>query len=145
MATKKSILLERLAQNKEKRETKTKAKESLQAPYSEQLISKRNSTVDERNAPSSEHDKSPDLGVIANPSRELAKCVTDTAMVCGWEKAIQEHAYQNRVSEDRIREILNEAIEYDEKADPSGRIEGIEDWKREKQGSSTLIARSARA
>jgi hypothetical protein len=82
-------------------------------------------------APPSEPEKSPDLGIIAK-----------MAMVAGWDKAIQEHAYQNRVSEDRVREILDEALDYDDKADPSGRIEGIEDWAREKRGNSTLKARA---
>jgi hypothetical protein len=120
MATKKSTLLKRLALAREAKAEKSKPKV----------------------APPSEPEKSPDLGIIANPSRELAAEVTEMAMVAGWDKAIQEHAYQNRVSEDRVREILDEALDYDDKADPSGRIEGIEDWAREKRGNSTLKARA---
>jgi hypothetical protein len=95
-----------------------------------------------KEAPPSEPEKAPDLGIVSNPSREIANQVTEMAMVAGWDKAIQEHAYQNKVSEDRIREILDEALEYDDKADPSGRIENIQDWQREKRGRSTLKARS---
>lgn len=119
MATK-NALLKRLALAREAKAEKAKPKQ----------------------APPSEPEKAPDLGIIANPSREIAAKVTEMAMVAGWDKAIQEHAYQNRVSEDRIRELLDEALDYDDKADPSGRIEGISDWAREKQGSSTLKARA---
>ncbi len=95
-----------------------------------------------KRAPRAERDTSPDLEVMSNASRELAQKVTEMAMIAGWSKAIQEHAYQNRVSEDRIREILDEALDYEDKADPSGRIENIEDWRREKRGSSSLKARA---
>ncbi len=120
MATKRSILLKRLALAREKKAEKAETK----VP------------------PKLEEEKAPDMGVITNPAREVAQKVTEMAMVAGWDKAIQEHAYQNRVPEDRIREMLDEAYEYQDKADPSGRIEGLQDWQNEKRGNSTLKARS---
>ncbi len=120
MATKRNILLKRLALAREKKAEK--ATKSV--------------------PPKSEADETPDMGVITNPAREIAAKVTEMAMVAGWDKAIQENAYQNRVPEQRIREMLDEAYEYQDKADPSGRIEGLQDWQNEKRGNSTLKARS---
>jgi hypothetical protein len=123
MATKRGILLRNLALAREKRaENVKKAKEPIKAPPSEK-------------------EKPPNLGIISNPAREVAAEVTKQAMIAGWDRAIQDGAYQHRVSEDRIRQILDEALEYEEKADPSGRIEGLQDWKHEKTGSSELAAR----
>jgi hypothetical protein len=123
MATRKSILLKNLALAREKRAANIKrAKEPIKAPEPER-------------------ENPPNLGIISNPGRELAAKVTERAMIAGWDRAIQDSAYENRVSEDRIRQLLDEALEYQDKADPSGRIEGLEDWKVEKQGSSELAAR----
>lgn len=78
--------------------------------------------------------------VITHPKRELAKACTDQAMLVGWERAIQKTAYENEVSEAEMRQILDDALDYEDKADPSGRIDGLEDWRREKRGSSELAS-----
>ncbi len=127
MATKRSVLLERLALARNAKEDKaisrsTEKKIPLHAPR-----------VPETTDP---------LDIITNPQRELAKEVTDMAMVAGWQKAIQEGAYKNNISENEMKKILDEALEYQDKSDPSGRIEGIEDWGVEKRESSQLMARS---
>jgi hypothetical protein len=80
--------------------------------------------------------------VPADGQRQLAKECAEQAMICGWDKAIQMSAYENRISEHEMRKILDEALEYNDKADPSGRIHELEDWEREKMGRSTLAARS---
>lgn len=84
--------------------------------------------------------ESPNFGIITNPERELAAKTTHDAMIMGWDQSVQKHAYENRISEQRMREILDAALKYNEKADPSGRIEGIMDWAHEKRGSSSLAA-----
>lgn len=91
-------------------------------------------------APKPTESRAPDLGIITNPVRQIAKATTDDAMVMGWDQAIQKNAYENRVTESRIREMLDEALDYEDKADPSGRIEGLQDWMHEKRGNSTLAA-----
>jgi hypothetical protein len=125
MATKKSVLLERLALARERRATPTKNERTLKAP-----------------APEPEAKPDQEMGVITDPQRELAAETTEKAMICGWDKAIQTVAYGARISEDRLREILDEALEYQSKADPSGRISGLDDWAREKRGRSSLAART---
>ncbi len=74
-----------------------------------------------------------DRDVPADEQRELA-----SAMVMGWDRAIQKHAYENRVPEDEVRRLLDQASEYNDKADPSGRIEELNDWEIQKRGRSTL-------
>lgn len=82
----------------------------------------------------------PPSEIISNPERELADKCAKHAMIAGWSKAIQECAYESNISEDRMRSILDEALEYNDKADPSGKIHELEDWEREKRGSSALAS-----
>ncbi len=84
--------------------------------------------------------KAPEMQIITNPQREIAAATTADAMVMGWDLAIQKNAYENRIPEQRVRELLDEALEYEDKSDPSGRIEGLEDWRHEQRGSSTLAS-----
>ncbi len=116
MASKRGILLKQLALAREKKAEKAVAS----VP------------------PKPEAKEAPDMGIVTNPAREIAKKVTEMAMVAGWDLAIQKHAYENQVPEQRIKQILDEALEYEDKADPSGRVEGLQDWIQEKKGNSTL-------
>ncbi len=128
MATKRNELLERLATA---RAAKRKAlpQDDRKAP-SKPLRAPR---VPETTDP---------VDIITNPQRELAKEVTDMAMVMGWQKAVQEGAYKNIISEVEMKKVLDEAVKYQDKADPSGRIDGIDDWGVERRGRSQLKARA---
>lgn len=86
----------------------------------------------------------PPSEIISNPERELADKCAKSAMICGWKKAIQTTAYENQISEDRMRSLLDEALEYNDKADPSGKIHELEDWERERRGRSSLAASTSR-
>lgn len=91
-----------------------------------------------------ERDESPTAGqttpVPADGQRELAdKCAKD-AMIMGWERAIQKHAYENGILVREMEKILDEATSYNDKADPSGRIDELNDWKIQKKGRSNLAA-----
>lgn len=70
------------------------------------------------------------MEVISNPERELAKKVADMAMVSGWDKAIMHYALEAHLGYTDMEKILDDAAKYNDKADPSGRIEELEDWKR---------------
>lgn len=83
--------------------------------------------------------------VPTSAERILAEKTTSAAMIMGWEKAIQKNAYENNILERELREILDKALKYDEKADPSGRIENIQDWASEKRGRSRLASPRLRA
>lgn len=78
--------------------------------------------------------------IISNEERELAKEVADFAMVATWDKAISRFALKYGLKESRIIEILNEATDYNDKADPAGRIHALEDWKRHKQTPEVELA-----
>lgn len=80
------------------------------------------------------------LEIISNPERELAAKTVYDAMIMGWDRSIQKHAYEGGVFEHELRLILDKALEYQDKADPSGRIEGLEDWMHEKRGRSSLAS-----
>ena len=122
MATRKETLLRALALAREKKAAKAEAKQRL------------------REAPKIQPAKPVEKEVIDSPKRHLAKECTDQAMIMGWDKAIQKTAYENGISESEMRQILDDALEYEDKADPSGRIDGLEDWRHEKRGSSTLAS-----
>jgi hypothetical protein len=79
--------------------------------------------------------------VISEPERELAKDIADRAMVAGWETAIRHFASELAVDELRIRKLLNDALDYNDKADPAGRIGELEDWRQYKQRQSDLPPR----
>lgn len=76
---------------------------------------------------------------LTDSERQLAKQVADRAMIAGWEKAISWAAAEYDVGQNRIRQILNQSEEYNKKADPSGRIHELDDYKREKQDRSRLV------
>lgn len=73
---------------------------------------------------------------ITSAEREVAKEVADNAMIVGWDKAIQRKAQNLGTNELSIRQVLNKAAEYNDKADPSGRIHELEDWSVEKRERS---------
>ena len=122
MPTKKQSLIQALAFARQKKSEKSAAKKNIAAPIKR---------IEQ---------KPVETEVITHPKRELAKECTDQAMLVGWERAIQKTAYENGVSEEEMRKILDEALEYEDKADPSGRIDGLEDWRHEKKGSSALAS-----
>jgi len=101
---------------------------------------KRESIKQIKVAPKRQESEAPELGVIANPKRHLAKECTDQAMLTGWDRAIQKTAYESNISEQEMRDILDQALEYENKADPAGRIEGLQDWQHEKRGVSSLAS-----
>lgn len=78
--------------------------------------------------------------VPADPQRELADRTAKDAMVMGWPQAIQKHAYENRIPESELEQVLDEVLAYNDKADPSGVIPELEDWKHEKRGTSRLTS-----
>lgn len=80
--------------------------------------------------------------VPADGQRHVANDCAKDAMVMGWDRAIQKHAYENRISEDEIRRLLDQALDYNDKADPAGRIDELEDWRIQKRGRSDLRARN---
>jgi len=77
---------------------------------------------------------------ISHAEREMAREVADRAMLVGWERAIGWKASELGVSDLRIRDLLNKAAKYNEKADPAGRIPELEDWEVEKRGRSELAS-----
>lgn len=121
MATRKSLIAS-LANARERKSEKSAATKKIEAPVSAQPA------------------KPIETEVITHPKRVLAKTCTDQAMIVGWDKAIQKTAYENGISEQQMREILDDALEYEDKADPAGRIDGLQDWAQEKRGSSALMA-----
>jgi hypothetical protein len=78
--------------------------------------------------------------VPADGQREIAKDCAKDAMVMGWDLAIQKHAYENRIPESELRRLLDQASEYNDKADPSGRIDELNDWDAQKRGRSQIAS-----
>ena len=66
--------------------------------------------------------------VISHAERELAAKVADRAMIGGWENAVKWAMREYDIPEYRVEQILDDAFEYNEKADPQGRIPELEDW-----------------
>ncbi len=75
---------------------------------------------------------------ISDSERHQAKDVADLAMIRGWTLAIRSKAQELGVDELQVRDLLNRVAEYNDKADPAGRISELEDWKVEKRGRSEL-------
>lgn len=73
---------------------------------------------------------------ISDREREVAYEVAKNASVSGWDKAILNASREFSVSTLEIKVILNKAADYNEKADPSGRIPELADWLNEKRGRS---------
>lgn len=122
MPNRKTALVQALAVARQRKQEKRESMKRLKEP------------------PKPQENKPPELGIISNPKRHLAKVCTDAAMLMGWDKAIQKTAYENNISEQEMRQILDDALDYEDKADPSGRIEGLQDWANEKRGSSVQAA-----
>lgn len=78
---------------------------------------------------------------ISNPERELASEVARDAMIMGWERSIQKHAVERGILGREVEKILDEALKYNDKADPSGRIPELADWKNQKRGRSDLATK----
>lgn len=71
--------------------------------------------------------------VVSDQEREFAKEVADFGVMAGWDRAIQKYAQDSGLSEEQVILILNKASEYNDKADPKGRIHALEDWERHKR------------
>jgi hypothetical protein len=78
--------------------------------------------------------------VPADAQRELVASCAKDAMVMGWDLSIQKHAYENRILEPEMRRLLDQVSEYNDKADPAGRIHELNDWEQEKRGRSKLAS-----
>lgn len=68
---------------------------------------------------------------ITDQERQLAKKISDLAMIAGWDQAIKSYGADYGISELQIRTLLKKAADYNDKADPSGRIHELEDYKQE--------------
>lgn len=73
---------------------------------------------------------------LSDSERHLAKQVADDAMIMGWNVAIARHARMLGTNDLLIRQLLNKASDYNDKADPGGRIPELDDWKVEKRERS---------
>jgi len=104
VATKRSVLIERLALARKKKAAKNPPG-GISSP------------VSAKKAPDVKEDP-PVSQIVSNPEREL---------------------------EDRMRALLDDALEYNDKADPSGRIHELEDWKVQRRGRSNLAQNASRA
>ena len=80
------------------------------------------------------------MEVITDAERRFAKKVADRAMMIGWQLAIRRFSVEEGLKEREIVLILNAAAKYNDKADPSGRIHELDDWKMERRGRSTRHA-----
>jgi len=81
---------------------------------------------------------------ISDSARHFVQEVADLAMVRGWRDAIHLSARDSGLDEPQITLLLNRAAEYNDKADPAGRIEELADWKVEKRGRSERSSIAAR-
>jgi hypothetical protein len=73
---------------------------------------------------------------ITDSERELAKKIGKDAMIMGWDAAIRRTGGELGAPELILRNLLNKVADYNDKADPSGRIHELEDWKVEKRERS---------
>lgn len=79
---------------------------------------------------------------LSDSERQLAKKIADLAMIQGWDNAIRTYVREYGVTEVTLRAMLKRALEYNDSADPNGRIPELEDYKKELQGRSQLIGKS---
>lgn len=70
--------------------------------------------------------------------RELAKEVAKDAMIMGWRTSVDKKATEMRIHPRFIETILDNVAAFNDQAEPSGRIDELADWKKEKQGVSSL-------
>lgn len=82
------------------------------------------------------------MEVITGAEREVAAEIAHRAMVSGWENAIKWAQREYDLAEHKIKNLLDEALEYNKKADAQGRIHELEDWRFER-GETAQTARSA--
>jgi hypothetical protein len=73
---------------------------------------------------------------VTNQEREVAKSVAQMAMIRGWETAIYSKARELGISPVSIAQTLNKVADYNDKADPGGRIHELDDWTVEKRERS---------
>lgn len=73
---------------------------------------------------------------VTDSERMLAKKIGEDAMIMGWNLAVQRHSRELGTNELVIRNLLNKVSEYNDKADPPGRIPELQDWEVEKRERS---------
>lgn len=73
---------------------------------------------------------------VTDAERSLAKAIGTDAMIMGWDKAISRKSVELDAPQLILRNLLNKVAEYNDKADPHGRIPEMEDWKTEKKERS---------
>ena len=78
--------------------------------------------------------------VVTDAERQFVKRIADQAMISSWDQAIGDAAREEGLTYEQVVLTLNRVSDYNDKADPSGRIEELEDWEKEKLGRSTRAA-----
>lgn len=73
------------------------------------------------------------MDVLSDLEREFASEVANFAMMAGWDRAIMQGAKDKKMTEEQVILILDKAADYNDSADPKGRIDALEDWKRHKK------------
>ena len=69
---------------------------------------------------------------ISHFERELSELIANRAQLTGWKPAIAWAAGEYKVKPLTISLMLDQAAEYNDVADPSGRIEELEDYTAER-------------
>lgn len=73
------------------------------------------------------------MDVLTDQEREFASEVANFAMMATWDKSIQTHARKSGMSEGQVILILDKAAKFNDSADPAGRIDALNDWKKHKE------------
>jgi hypothetical protein len=73
---------------------------------------------------------------VTDAERTLAKAIGQDAMIMGWDRAIARKSVELGAPQLILRNLLNKVADYNDKADPSGRIAELQDWKVEKRERS---------
>jgi hypothetical protein len=66
--------------------------------------------------------------------RELAQVIADRAQIVGWDEAINWAAREYNVRPLQMGLMMHVAADYNDQADPSGRIPELQDFQLEEQG-----------
>lgn len=76
------------------------------------------------------------MKVLSKAEREVAAEIADMAMISGWDNAIKHARRKFDLEDHEVRNLLDDALDYNDKADPQGRIHELEDWAFERKGRS---------
>jgi hypothetical protein len=72
--------------------------------------------------------------MLSHFERELAEQIANRAQIVGWDKAVGFFANEYKVKPLTMSLLLDSVAEYNDKADPSGRVEELEDYVGERDG-----------